>query len=471
MDDISPSKISVDEVHKIAILDIRLMNADRNSANLLVRRRRDNSLELIPIDHGLCLRTCCDVAWFDWCWIDWPQLKQPVSQATRDYILGLDIDSDCQVLEERLHLSTEVLDIYRASTKLLQEGIKADLTLYDIGMLCSRTDDMGDVESRLETMMSSADDLALSALKNDRWGHVAASQALEDQLYTDHSSLLRKHSSNIMTKCTSMSLLATSTQSPKSKMNASNIMIPEEDDIDMSDSAFDFSVQTSGSDSSFCTDSSDFGCFDEECSEWAANVIKNVSADKLETHLSKMSINKRHESFDDSSTLSTSPKGFWYTSPESAMKNAGISDDAEDIIKWSPSTSPAAGVLNSVLSASPSPVFRMLSREDNPRLVVPIVKPVKNKMVRAKSYSAFHSFDSKTDMSASGNKKNSISGGTKKQPRRDDEKYRKYFSKFVDLLITRETLSSIRQRKLSMNLEIDDDQKSSGFDTVGFVFE
>ena len=33
MDDLSPSKISVDEVHKIAILDIRLMNADRNSAN------------------------------------------------------------------------------------------------------------------------------------------------------------------------------------------------------------------------------------------------------------------------------------------------------------------------------------------------------------------------------------------------------------------------------------------------------
>ena len=37
MDDISPSKISPAEVHKIAILDIRLMNADRNSANLLVR--------------------------------------------------------------------------------------------------------------------------------------------------------------------------------------------------------------------------------------------------------------------------------------------------------------------------------------------------------------------------------------------------------------------------------------------------
>lgn len=76
MDDISPSKVGTEEVHKIAILDIRIMNADRNSANLLVRRRRDNSLELVPIDHGFCLRTEVDVSWMDWCWLDWPQLKK-----------------------------------------------------------------------------------------------------------------------------------------------------------------------------------------------------------------------------------------------------------------------------------------------------------------------------------------------------------------------------------------------------------
>lgn len=76
MDDISPSMVSVDEVHKIAILDIRLMNADRNSANLLIRRRPDNSIELVPIDHGFCLRSVADVSWMDWCWLDWPQLKQ-----------------------------------------------------------------------------------------------------------------------------------------------------------------------------------------------------------------------------------------------------------------------------------------------------------------------------------------------------------------------------------------------------------
>jgi len=77
MDDLSPSKISVEEVHKIAILDIRLMNADRNSANLLCRRRRsDNSIELVPIDHGFCLRSVADTSWMDWCWLDWPHMKE-----------------------------------------------------------------------------------------------------------------------------------------------------------------------------------------------------------------------------------------------------------------------------------------------------------------------------------------------------------------------------------------------------------
>lgn len=76
MDDISPSKIPAEEVHKIAILDIRIMNADRNSANLLIRRRLDDTIELVPIDHGYCLRSVCDVSWMDWCWLDWPQLKQ-----------------------------------------------------------------------------------------------------------------------------------------------------------------------------------------------------------------------------------------------------------------------------------------------------------------------------------------------------------------------------------------------------------
>ncbi|KAF0691382.1 Aste57867_17378 [Aphanomyces stellatus] len=54
--DLSPSMFTAHQVHKIVLLDMRIVNTDRNDANLLVRKRRnaDGAVEheLIPIDHG-----------------------------------------------------------------------------------------------------------------------------------------------------------------------------------------------------------------------------------------------------------------------------------------------------------------------------------------------------------------------------------------------------------------------------------
>lgn len=145
MDDLSPSKLSKEEVHKIAILDIRILNADRNTANLLCRRNPENpdTLELIPIDHGYCLRTSADVCWFDWCWLDWPQCKEPLSQSMKDYVLNLDIEKDVHMLREKLDIPKGALDYFRASSTLLQQGVKVGLTLYEIAVLCCRNDDAG----------------------------------------------------------------------------------------------------------------------------------------------------------------------------------------------------------------------------------------------------------------------------------------------------------------------------------------
>lgn len=56
-DDIGPGLFPVEEVHKIAVLDMRLANADRHSGNiLLVRKEGDEAgFGLVPIDHGYCL--------------------------------------------------------------------------------------------------------------------------------------------------------------------------------------------------------------------------------------------------------------------------------------------------------------------------------------------------------------------------------------------------------------------------------
>lgn len=51
------NQFDLDEVHKIGILDIRIINMDRNDANILVRKTQNSTgkkmCRLIPIDHGL----------------------------------------------------------------------------------------------------------------------------------------------------------------------------------------------------------------------------------------------------------------------------------------------------------------------------------------------------------------------------------------------------------------------------------
>lgn len=85
----SPDLFSVDEVHKIAILDIRLLQIDRNAANILVRikrvekkpksKKKSKFYHLIPIDHSMCIPDHLEVNSWDLCWADWDQVDEPFS--------------------------------------------------------------------------------------------------------------------------------------------------------------------------------------------------------------------------------------------------------------------------------------------------------------------------------------------------------------------------------------------------------
>ena len=60
IENFSPDLFSADEVHKIAILDVRLLNLDRNPCNILVQnhvnsRTGEQSKILVPIDHGMTI--------------------------------------------------------------------------------------------------------------------------------------------------------------------------------------------------------------------------------------------------------------------------------------------------------------------------------------------------------------------------------------------------------------------------------
>ena len=59
----SYSLFNMQEVQKIAILDIRILNMDRNEGNILVTY--DN--KLVPIDHGLSIPDCFDILECEMC--------------------------------------------------------------------------------------------------------------------------------------------------------------------------------------------------------------------------------------------------------------------------------------------------------------------------------------------------------------------------------------------------------------------
>ena len=80
------SCFAVEAVHRIGILDLRLLNTDRHAGNILVRRQRpapahagarakleSAGVELVPIDHGFCLPEALEAPYLEW--LHWPQVR------------------------------------------------------------------------------------------------------------------------------------------------------------------------------------------------------------------------------------------------------------------------------------------------------------------------------------------------------------------------------------------------------------
>lgn len=151
-EDYGVERLEVERLQAIAALDIRALNCDRNAANLLIpkekssydhddhemrttREARRRHFEVVPIDHGLCLPEVLEIEWFDWCWIDWPQLAAPVCDAVKRAIAEIDPKRDSAMLRDALELSHKSLRLARAASELLKRGVAAGLTLRDVASL------------------------------------------------------------------------------------------------------------------------------------------------------------------------------------------------------------------------------------------------------------------------------------------------------------------------------------------------
>ncbi|KAG1677055.1 hypothetical protein FOA52_001225 [Chlamydomonas sp. UWO 241] len=152
--DMGSEFFATDDAHRIAMLDIRLLNTDRHSGIILMKQRTNadgiagpptpdsavSDYVLIPIDHRCSLPEVLAEPFFEW--MSWPQAKQPFSEKNLLYIASLDAEADVHLLCKRMPgLHPGSLRMLELMTALLKHYAQAGKTLYEIGILFERPND------------------------------------------------------------------------------------------------------------------------------------------------------------------------------------------------------------------------------------------------------------------------------------------------------------------------------------------
>lgn len=378
---------------------------------------------------------------------------QPLSEDHKKYIENLNIEKDAQMLRDVLNICEEAVDYFRASSALLKAGVKAGLSLYDIAILCCRNDNLAEVPSMMEKLFDMASDLAHAAVENERWDHRAASRAIVEQL-TPHRRSTQMESrflpGFLFHKSVSSGAFS-STPSPE-RDNASRFLQDEEGMVSPG------IALSSASDSS--SEPGDMTTLETDpCEEWAANVIADISEEQIATCRPRRS----HSiiSDDESNDSGSVHKGFWRVAPGSSPP---VHDFDDGSLTWSPHISPRNSLHEAIrvselddcvipaaatskaatvkfapmIPAPPGPFIppatvSIASKPDNL-----LWKPEGGGMTRSKSYSSLPRRGSKPGM---GHQRKVLKPLTE-----DYENYRKYFHKFIDLVIVRETTAALNQR-------------------------
>ena len=108
-------------------------------------------LRLVPIDHGYCLPHVLHLSETNFSWLYWAQVATPISEDLRNVIDNLDAHRDCVLVKDLV--GEAIPDTYlltlHVCTMLVQVGIKAGLTLRDIGELMTPPPVLKDEDSTI----------------------------------------------------------------------------------------------------------------------------------------------------------------------------------------------------------------------------------------------------------------------------------------------------------------------------------
>lgn len=154
--DVGSSEFSVDDVHRIGALDVRLLNTDRHEGNLLVTREAGTS-KLTPIDHGFALPASLGEAYY--AWQHWPHAKKPFSPELLAAIASIDIAADAEAMRQLGFSDIEIRNMH-LSTIFLQRAAANGWTLFEIANFVARPS--LDKVSRLELLVADAKSVAIS---------------------------------------------------------------------------------------------------------------------------------------------------------------------------------------------------------------------------------------------------------------------------------------------------------------------
>jgi len=162
-DSMGSSGFSLDDVHNIGILDIRILNLDRNGENILIVKD-DSQIRLVPIDHAYSLPESLDEDFY-FEWFYWRQAKIQFSEKTLQLIEEIDIERD-SILLEKLGISKKAIGYMRLASILLKKGAMAGrMTLFQIASwyipkrrnevsqfkkLVERTNELGKLRQQLD---------------------------------------------------------------------------------------------------------------------------------------------------------------------------------------------------------------------------------------------------------------------------------------------------------------------------------
>jgi len=153
--DVGSSDFSVDDVHRIGLLDLRTLNTDRHEGNLLVTRSAGKAA-LTPIDHGFALPASLSETYY--AWQHWSQAKRPFAPQVLAAIAALNPEHDAERLRQ-LGLGDVEIRNSRLATLLLQRMAAAGATLHEIAAVVCRQ--KLELPSRLEQLVADAKGLAL----------------------------------------------------------------------------------------------------------------------------------------------------------------------------------------------------------------------------------------------------------------------------------------------------------------------